>query len=73
MKIVLDKMKNYKILLAGGELDEADWISSNNKTKSKLEGKVKSIEVYTIEGEGHIISPDYDINKVYSKYFIIKK
>lgn len=70
---VSDKWKNYKILLAGGELDEADWISSNNKTKSKLEGKVKSIEVYTIEGEGHIISPDYDINKVYSKYFIIKK
>jgi hypothetical protein len=67
---VSDKWKNYKILLAGGELDEADWKSLNISTKSKLEGKVKSIEVFTIEGQGHIISPAYDIDKVYSKYFI---
>jgi hypothetical protein len=67
---VSDKWKNYKVLLAGGELDEADWKSLNNETKSKLEGNVKSIVVFTIEGQGHIISPDYDIDKVYSKYFI---
>jgi pimeloyl-ACP methyl ester carboxylesterase len=66
---VSEGWKNYKILLAGGELDEADWISFNNDTKSKLEGHVKSIEIFTIEGQGHIISPEYDIDKVYSKYF----
>jgi len=66
---VSDKWKNYKILLAGGEYDEADWVSLNNSTRSKLEGNVKSIEVFTIEGEGHIISPAYDIDKIYSKYF----
>ncbi len=66
---VSDKWKNYRIVLAGGELDEADWIRLNNETKSKLEGNVKSIEIFTIEGQGHIVSPDYDIDKVYSKYF----
>ncbi len=70
---VLEEWKHYNILLAGGELDEVDWINSNNKTKLKLEGKVKNVELFTIEGQGHIISPDYDIDKVYSKYFEINK
>ncbi|RED38244.1 putative esterase [Winogradskyella eximia] len=70
---VSEQWENYKIVLAGGELDEADWISLNNSTKSELEGHVKSIEVFTIEGQGHIISPDYDIDKVYSKYFTTNK
>lgn len=60
---------NYKILLAVGEFDEADWISLNKSTKAKLEGNVKSIETYIIKGQEHIISPDYNINEVYSKYF----
>lgn len=66
---VSDKWKNYKILLAGGEFDEAEWISLNNSTKSKLEGNVDSIEIFTLEGQGHIISPEYNIDEVYSKYF----
>ena len=39
----------------------------------KLKGNVKSVEVFTIEGQGHIISPDFDIDKVYSKYFTLNK
>ncbi len=70
---VSDKWKNYKVLLAAGELDEADWISLNYDTKSKLEGNVKSVEIFTLEGQGHIVSPEYDIDKVYSKYFIPNK
>ena len=70
---VSEKWKNYKILLAGGELDEADWIKLNNSTMSKLKGNVKSVEAFTIEGQGHIISPDFDIDKVYSKYFTLNK
>lgn len=66
---VSEKWKNFKILLSGGELDEADWISLNKETKLKLEGNVKSIETFTIMGQGHIISPEYDIDKVYSIYF----
>ena len=63
------KWKDYRILLAAGEFDEADWISLNKSTMSKLEGNVKSVDVFTIQGQEHIISPDYDIDKVYSKYF----
>ncbi len=70
---ISDKWKDYRILLAAGELDEKDWISLNNSTKDKLEGHVESIDVFTIEGQGHIIEPEYDIDKVYSKYFTIKK
>jgi len=66
---VSEHWKNYNILLAGGELDTADWIQLNNTTKSTLEGHVKHVEVFTIEGQGHIISPDYDIDTVYSRYF----
>lgn len=70
---VSKEWKNYKIVLAGGELDEAAWVSLNNTTRSKLEGNVKHIEVFTLEGQGHIISPDYDIDMVYSKYFTSSK
>lgn len=70
---VSEKWKNYKIVLAVSEKDDDDWKTLNESTKSKLTGKVKSIEVFTIEGEEHIISPEYDINKVYDVYFNIKK
>ncbi len=70
---VSEKWKNYKILLAVGEFDEADWTALNESTKSKLEGKVKSVETFIIEGQGHIITPEYDIDKVYRKYFGMKK
>ena len=66
---VSEQWKNYKILLAGGELDEADWVKLNNSTMTKLKGNVKDVEVFIIEGQGHIISPEYNIDKVYSKYF----
>ena len=70
---VPEKWKNHKILLVRGELDEGDWIKLNNSTMLKLKGNVKSVEVFTIEGQGHIISPDFDIDKVYSKYFTLNK
>ncbi len=69
---VSEKWSNYKVLLAAGELDEADWIAHNERTKTKLNGKVKSIEIFVIEGQGHIVLPAYDINKVYSTYFNMK-
>ena len=70
---VSEKWANYKVLLAVGELDEADWTTLNESTKSKLEGNVKGVETFIIKGQGHIISPEYDIDKVYSKYFTKKK
>jgi S-formylglutathione hydrolase FrmB len=66
---ISDKWGNYTVLLAGGELDEADWKTLNSDTQSKLEGNVKSVTLFTIKGQGHIISPEYDIDKVYKKYF----
>ncbi len=68
-KEVTDKWANYKVLLAIGELDEPNWLSLVDRTKSRLEGNVKSVETFILKGEEHIISPDYDIDKVYSKYF----
>lgn len=66
---VSKKWKDYKVILAAGESDEANWIELNKTTKSKLEKNVKSIETFIIEGQGHIISPEYDIDKIYSIYF----
>ena len=69
---ISDKWKNYKVLLAVGEVDEERYITLNEKTKAKLEGNVKSVETFTIKGQGHIIAPAYDIDQIYSKYFIEK-
>jgi predicted esterase len=68
--VVSEKWKNYKILLAHGELEETNWLEMIQSTKTKLNGNVKSVEVFTIEGQGHIISPEYNIDKVYRKFFI---
>lgn len=65
---VSDKWTDYKVLSAVGEFDEAEYISLNETTKSKLEGHVKGIETFTIKGESHIISSAYDIDKISSKY-----
>jgi enterochelin esterase-like enzyme len=70
---VSKKWTNYKVLLAVGELDEANWTSLNESTKSKLEGNVKSVETFIMKEQDHIVSPDYDIDKIYSKYFTKKK
>ncbi len=67
---ISEKWANYKILLAVGELDEANWITLNEETKSKLKGKVKSVETFIIKGQSHIISPEYDIDNVYRQYFM---
>ena len=66
---VSDKWTTYKILLVVEEFDEADYKSLNETTKSKLEGIVKSVETFTLKGQEHIVSPDYDIDEVYRKYF----
>ena len=70
---VSDQWKNYRILLAAGEFDEEDWLSLNKNTKEKLKENVKSVDTFIIKGQGHIISPEYDIDKVYSKYFATNK
>ena len=64
-----EEWSSYKVLLAAGELDEEDWTKLNQETKEKLEGKVKWVETFTIEGQEHIIAPEYDIDKVYRIYF----
>ena len=66
---ISEEWSNYKILLAVGEFDEKDWTSLNEETEAKLKGKVKSVETLILEGQEHIISPEYDIDTVYSKYF----
>ena len=53
---VSEKWKNYKIILAGGELDEEDWLELNKSTMQKLKGSVKNVDVFILEGQGHIIS-----------------
>ncbi len=70
---ISDKWVDYNVLLAVGEFDEVDWTSLNESTRSKLEGKVKNIETFIIKGEEHIISPDYDIDKIYHAYFNMNK
>ncbi len=70
---VSERWKDYNVLLAVGELDEADWTDLNETTKSKLNGHVKSLETFILKGQEHIISPEYDIDEVYSKYFNMKK
>ena len=66
---VPEEWNNYKVLLAVGENDDENWKNIIETSKNKLIGKVKRVDTFIIEGQEHIISPDYNIDKVYEVYF----
>lgn len=61
--------KGYHILLAYGSMESQDWIDLVIKTEIKLKGKVANIEKIVMEGQGHVLNPNYSINEIYRTYF----
>jgi len=68
---------NYQIVLAVGEVDTTsfgnanndNWRKLNSESETKLKGKVGKIQTFIMKGQGHIVSPDYNIDLVYENYF----
>jgi predicted peptidase len=61
--------KNYNIILAYGDKIDQDKKDDMYRTRKKLEGKIKNLDVIVMEGQNHILNPLYDLNIIYSKYF----
>lgn len=60
---------HLRIILAYGDKDEEDWIKGSKQSKEILSEYVKSVETLVLEGQGHILPIDFDIDFVYKKYF----
>lgn len=66
---VTSDWKNLKVLLACGSEDAQDWKDATQRSKETLQGKVRSVATMELEGQGHFISIDYDMEPVFDKYF----
>ena len=66
---ITDAWKHLKFVLAYGEKDAVSWISGAQKSKTLLEGKVKSCTTFEMKDQGHILPLGFDINSVYAIYF----
>jgi predicted esterase len=63
--------KHLNILLAYGDQDDKDWIEATAMMKEKLSKSVKKTHVIVLEGQGHILPIEFDIDVVYKTYFEI--
>lgn len=64
-----DEWKHLKVVFAYGEKDSSSWINSSKEGKTKLENKVKSVDVLALKNVGHILPEGYPIDQVYDLYF----
>ncbi len=60
--------KNYNVLLAWGENDTL-WKKASLKTSEMLQSKVNKVLTYELEGIGHIIPQQYNIDSIYMDFF----
>ena len=71
--VLNDDWKHLKIVLAYGEKDTEGWIENSLKTKKRMRPFVRRVSSIVLEGQGHILPIDFDIDKVYRAYFNKKK
>lgn len=60
---------HLNIVLANGKKDGYSWLQESKSSFEKLTNFVKKVEIMVISGQKHILSPDYDMNEIYSKLF----
>lgn len=56
-------------LNAVGEDDSDGWKTAVKKTSDSLDGNIKSNDLITLKGVGHILPLDFNIEIVYDRYF----
>lgn len=64
-----EQWKHLKVLLAYGEKDDANWIEHTKTTEERLTNRVSKVSSMVLEGQGHILPIDFDIDQVYKVYF----
>ena len=65
-----EEWKTYKVLVAYGQHENIDWKSESKRIEKLLQGKVAWVDELIIPGQGHIISPNFNINTLYEYYFL---
>ncbi len=64
-----EKWKDYKVLIAVGSKDSAFWLQGTKRSQNTLKGNVKNVQWMLLNGEEHILTPEFDIEKIYTRYF----
>lgn len=65
----LENWAHLKIVLANGKKDGYSWLQESKSSYEKLTSVVKKVEIMVISGQKHILSPDYNMDEIYSKLF----
>ena len=65
-QIVPRAWRDYAIVLAYGTQDPR-WEAETRRAFSSLQGRVGAIEQVALAGQGHVITPDFDIDPVYAR------
>ena len=58
--------RDYAVVLAYGTQDPR-WEAETRRAFSSLQGRVGAIEQVALAGQGHVITPDFDIDPVYDR------
>lgn len=64
---ILEEWQDYTALIVYGSKDTY-WVKPSIQTYKKLKKHVSAIELMVLEGEGHVLPSDYDINPIYEKF-----
>lgn len=64
-----ENWSHLNIVLANGKKDGNSWIQESKTSLKKLANVAKKVEIMLISGQKHILSPDYNMNEIYSKLF----
>lgn len=65
---VLKEWKNMKFVLAYGDKD-IGWDTMSKATFNHLHKTVKDVSMYIMKDQGHVLTPEYNIDQVYKVYF----
>ncbi len=58
--------RDYAVVLAYGTKDPR-WAAETRRAFFALQGRVGAIEQVALSGQGHVITPDFDIDPVYAR------
>lgn len=68
-RVIDENWKHLSCIIAYGDKDDKEWITSSNEAKVILENKVKKVSVVVLKDQEHILPLGYNINIVYDTYF----
>jgi len=65
-QIVPRAWEDYAIVLAYGTRDPR-WADESRHAYASLQGRVGTVDLVPLSGQGHVVGPDYDIDPIYAR------